>query len=294
MTDSKWMFGATSQVDLANPQQEKRTFFNRNLPDAYSEGGLQIGDNNENDGNARRQNALSYKAQLDIDAANKAFSNDGLPNAKRRTAYDFTHPSLADGDHPLGRSSMKSLGAPSDFVPPVGVQKRAELDANRYDIITTLAKATDPANTPRQRMKQELMVGIPINGKDDGILEIGTTAEAEKSAKKEKQRAYMAQLNADQAKFGGSAPNSARSGMSRDMSSTRVELTGTTGYQIGAGMSKDMSSSMKDIAFDAKRKAQAAYRAALANQQADNAFHKTLARQRDAQVSNDGTLPYMQ
>lgn len=195
----------------------------------------------------------------------------------------------------------QSLGAPSNFKPPKGVEKRAELNANRYDIITSLAKATDPANTPRQRMQQELLVGIPINGKDDGILEIGINPDDEKNEKKLKQRAYMAQLNADQANFGsapnsarGSAPNSARSGLSRDMSATRVELTGTTGFQIGGGMSRDMPGSMKDIAFDVKRQAQAAYRAALANQQADNAFHKSLASARDAQDGRDDALPYMQ
>jgi hypothetical protein len=181
------------------------------------------------------------------------------------------------------------------------VEKRAELKANRYDIITSLAKAADPANTPHQRMQQELLVGIPINGKDDGILQIGKNPAEMKSQKREKQRAYMAQLNADQTNFGsapnsarGSAPNSARSSMSREMSGTRVELTGTTGFQIGGGMSRDMPGSMKDIAFDVKRQAQAVYREALANQQADNAFHKSLASARDAQYGNDDLPPYMQ
>jgi len=106
MADNKWMFGATSQVDLGNPQQEKRTYYNRDMPDTYSEGGLQIGAK-ENAGNARKQSALSYKAQLDFDAANKDSSSDGLPDAKKRTAYDFVRPDLGEGDHPLGRSSMK-------------------------------------------------------------------------------------------------------------------------------------------------------------------------------------------
>jgi len=303
------MFGATSKADLGNPEKEKRTFFNRDLPDQYSQGGLNIG--NENSGNSRKQSAKTYKAQLDIDIANnnnnKGTELAGLPDAKKRSAYDFVRKELDADDHPLGRSSMRSLGAPSNFKPPrqdmaeLAAQKRNELNSNRFDIITSLAKATDPANTPRQRMQQELLVGIPINGKDDGILEIGASASEQQRTKKEKQRTYFAQLSADQAGSGsapnsarGSAPDSARRGMTRDQSSTRVELTGSTGYQIGRGLSRDMNASMKDVAFDAKRQAQAAYRAALANQQADNAYHKSVASARDAQFSNDDLPPYMQ
>jgi len=296
MANNKWMFGATSKADLANPEKEKRTFFNRDLPDQYSQGGLNIGEN-ENAGNSRKQNALSYKAQLDIDIASNA--QDGLPDAKKRSAYDFARKAVDEDEHPLGRSSMRTLGAPSNFKPPradkaeLAAQKRGELNSNRFDIITSLAKAADPANTPRQRTQRELLVGVPINGQDDGILEIGLTSTEEQQVKKEKQRAYFAQLNADQANS-TAAPKSARGGMSRDQSATRVELTGITGYQIGQCMSRDMSASMKNIAFDAKRQAQATYRAALANQQADNAYHKSVASSRDAQYNNDDLPPYMQ
>jgi hypothetical protein len=36
--------------------------------------------------------------------------SDSLPDAKKRTAYDFAPPAAYDADHPLGRSSMNALG----------------------------------------------------------------------------------------------------------------------------------------------------------------------------------------
>ena len=114
MANNKWMFGASSKIDLSSIEKEKRTYYNRDMPDTYSEGGLQIGAN-ENADNARKQKGLSYKAQLDFDIANRC--SDGLPDAKKRTAYDFARPSFDPDDHPLGRSSMK-----------VGVCARVYLD----------------------------------------------------------------------------------------------------------------------------------------------------------------------
>jgi hypothetical protein len=301
MADGKWMFGASSKVDLSDLKKEKRTFFNRDMPSDFSEGGLQIG-TNENTSNSRKQNQLSYKAQLDFDRINNVADN--LPDARKKSAYDFSRKDADSDDHPLGRSSMSQLGTPSNYRPPradmaeLASKKRAELGANRYDIITSLAKATDSNNTPRFRNQQELLVGMPINGNDDGILEIGSTAEVEKSDKKAKQRAYMDQLNADMAASGRiSAPNSARRGydiMQTDRSVKRIEHTGATGYQIGGGMSRDMSASMKNIAMDVKRQQQAKYREQLQAQQADNAYHKSVASARDAQYGVNDLPPYMQ
>jgi hypothetical protein len=312
------MFGATSKADLSGAvQQEKKTFFNRDMPDSYTEGGLQIGENTEPN-SARKSAALSYKQQLDRDRQNFVPSDTSLPDARKRSAYDFAKKQFLDEEHPLGRSSMKALGAPSNFKPPAADKaqqaavKRSELRSDRFDIITSLQKASDPENTPGARMRQQLLIGQSIPGSnDDGMLMIGGSDEQVKELKKSKQRAYYAQLAADQEasqsapnSARGSAPNSARGNntgrreydsMYTDPSTRRIELTGNTGYSIGAGPSRDMSGSMKDIAFDAKRIAQAKYREQLLRQQSENAYHKSVKDAEDAQFegSPDKPLPYM-
>lgn len=317
MSAGKWMFGATSQADLSSAP-EKKTFFNRDMPESYTEGGLQIGENRENASNSRKSSAATYKAQLDYDKQSFVPSNESLPNARKKSAYDFTaRKEMGTEDHPLGRSSMKALGAPATFIHPdenkaaQAAKKRSEMAKDRFDIITTLSKATDPSNTPGARMRQQLLIGQPVPGStDDGALIIGESEDSTKEMKKSKQRAYFQQLAADQESSysvpnsaRGSAPNSARgkSTSNRDYnsmytsdSSTRIETTGNTGFQIGSGLSRDMSGSMKDLAFDAKRTAQAKYREQLLVQQQENAYHKSVKLQQDHEVSNDDALPYLQ
>ena len=168
------------------------------------------------------------------------------------------------------------------------------------------------ASSPRTERLQQLLIGQPIPGtNDDGMLMIGGSDEQVKELKKSKQRAYFAQLAADQEasqsapnSARGSAPNSARGSntgrreydsMYTDPSSRRIELTGNTGFNIGGGPSRDMSGSMKDIAFDAKRNAQAQYREQLLRQQAENAYHKRVKEVEDSRFegSPDKPLPYM-
>lgn len=183
-------------------------------------------------------------------------------------------------------------------------QKRDELNADRYDIITKLEKASDKKYTPASRQDQSLLIGIPINDEgNDGMLDIGQTAEIQYNIKKQKQREYLAQLNSDQE----SAPNSSRisprsprggsdnrdyDSMNTDRSFKNIN-TGITGYQIGNGPSSDMTGSMKNISFNAKKNAQAAYRAALEKQQEQNVFHKSVEASKSAIRGDDGQLPYM-
>ena len=49
MSDGKWMFGGSSDPSLLVANNEKKTFFNRELGDNYTEG-FQIGENETSDG----------------------------------------------------------------------------------------------------------------------------------------------------------------------------------------------------------------------------------------------------
>ena len=72
------MFGATSKADLNNNELNvKRTYFNRSMPDNYTEGGMQIGNASSNKSSV---SAAAYKAQLDYDKYSNTAS-DNIPNA---------------------------------------------------------------------------------------------------------------------------------------------------------------------------------------------------------------------
>ena len=150
-------------------------------------------------------------------------------------------------------------------------QKRTQLAANRYDIISCMDNETDPINSPRARNAAELLIGKPIAGRsDDGILLIGRTKDQEKDEKKAKQAAYMAQLNADTGKQFGVGENydPSQDSLNSYKSYERIEQTGVTGLRVSSGASTDMTMSMKELNFDAKRRSQEAYRAVLKEQQA--------------------------
>ena len=306
MADGKWMFGATSKADLNQDLNAKKTYLNRDLPTEYSEGGMNIGQSGEN---TRRTGAAAYKAQLDRDRSTCA--SDGLPDARKRNAYDLQTRSprarpQEEEDHPLGRSSMGALGVPSSFQPSPSKsaqaqERRDELQKDRFDIITTIEKEGLTQNTPAARNNLDLLVGVPLTGRtDDGFLEIGASASEENSVKKQKALDYAAALRADEDNSAGSNKpvnkyvTGSRAGynnMYTDPSQGAIN-TGITSLGVGAGPSLDMSQSMKQISFDVKREKQAAYRSQLANQQAVTANFKSVEASKDA-TSVFEDLPYL-
>ena len=307
MADGKWMFGATSKADLNEDLNPKKTYLNRDLPTEYSEGGMNIGQSGEN---TRRTGAAAYKAQLDMDRSN--CTSDGLPDARRRNAYDLetrsprARPTESE-DHPLGRSSMGALGAPSSYVKPSpsksaqAQERRDELQKNRFDIITTIEKEGLTENTPAARNDLDLLIGVPLSGrKDDGFLEIGASSQQENSVKKQKALDYAAALRADQDNFGSNRPVNKYAtgdrGGYNNMYTHPSQAAINTGIAslsgVGPGPSLDMSQSMKQISFDVKREKQAAYRAQLANQQATTQAFKNVEAEKNVMgIFED--LPYL-
>ena len=295
------MFGGVSNPDLSDPMMSPRkTYYDRELPSGFTEGGLGIGEGGSDSKAGRKQQmAAKYRAQLAADAHQHGGS-DQLPDAKKRTAYDFVK-TATDPEHPLGVSNMNALGekklSSMDEVKQARArQKREELSLNRYDIISCLEEGTKPENSPRARNAANLLIGMPIPGRtDDGIMNIGRTADEEKADKRRKQAELMAQLNADTGvKFGlDDNYDPQKDSLNTYKSHARIETTGSTGFNVGSGRSLDMSLSMKELDFKAKRKAQQAYRDVLTKQQADKAEFMATVTARDA--ADDGcTLPYMQ
>ena len=225
---------------------------------------------------------------------------DRLPDAKKRSAYDYSARTQApvDEDHPLGASNMKALGdkalSKMDKLKLENAEeKRKELATNRFDIISCLEKEANPENSPRARNAAELLIGKPIPGRsDDGILLIGRTTAEEKNDKKSKQAMYMAQLNADTGvKFGlGENYDPSSDSLNTYKSYKRIETTGTTGLNISSGASSDMTASMKELDFSSKRKAQEAYRAVLKEQQASKA--EVVANEKAADANIDTNVSY--
>ncbi len=304
--DGKWMFGATSKADLNQPLNVKKTYFNRDLPEDFSEGGLQIGTPRD-DTRSRRNDAAAYKAQLDFDKSTRA--SDNLPDARRRSAYDYQKPQFEEDDHPLGRSTMGAFGeAPAGLVPSpskslAAANKRAEIEkANRFNIITQMEADSQRENFPSARNNADLLVGVPLSGRtDDGILDIGASAADQRSIAKDKARQYRAQLEADEANFGttrqakspyltGNRDNYTQ--MNTDPSAVRINQTGVTGFNVSNGPSLDMTPSMKSLHFDVKREKQAAYRAQLGKQQAETAQFKNAKDAQELHHVYQG-LPYM-
>lgn len=243
----------------------------------------------------KKEAQAQYLASLNNDKETRV--SDNLPDARRRTFYETNRKDLGEGDHPLGRSSMKALGSYRDLnidddKKETAASKRQELKTNRYDIISTLEKETNPMNSPRQ-MNEDMLVGVPgVSGKDDGIHQIGRSASTMHNDKKAKQREYMAQLNADAGTVFG-VPEG-RGAFYRDASVKRIEATGNTGFHISDGASMDMSPSMKNLDFDMKRSRQEAYRAALGNQQAESARRKEIEKVDTARLNDENAdLPYM-
>lgn len=297
---ANWMFGAVSNPDLTDPTvSPKKTYFDRALPEGYTEGGLGIGEGNNDAKTGRKQQmAAQYRAQLAADQQNG--KSDQLPDARKRSAYDFSKVGV-DEDHPLGQSNIAALGDKTitemdQMKLSRAQQKREELALNRYDIISCLAEGSKPENSPRARNAAELLIGMPMPGRDDdGIMVIGRTQNEEETDKKKKQVAYMAQLNADTGvKFGLDANyDPSKDSLNTYKSYARIEETGTTGLRISSGPSLDMSTSMKELDFNHKRKAQQVYRDILMKQQADNADLKAQETARDA-ATDETTLPYLQ
>jgi hypothetical protein len=228
---------------------------------------------------------------------------DRLPDAKKRSAYDYSARAQAppvgtDDDHPLGSSNMNALGEKTlskmdQLKLARAEEKRTQLHKERYDIISCLEKEANPINSPRARNAAELLIGQPIPGRtDDGILLIGRTAAEEHNVKKAKQAQYMDQLNADSGKKFGLGENydPAEDSLNTYKSYKRIEKTGTTGYSISSGASIDMTSSMKELDFSVKRKAQEAYRAVLQEQQAHKA--EMLASEKAADANIDTNSSY--
>ena len=295
-----WMFGGVSNPDLSDPNP-KKTYFDRSLPAGYTEGGLGIGEGGKlgRDSDRKAAQAAAYRAQLEKDAATHGAS-DQLPDCKKRSAYDFSSKTPVNSDHPLGQSNLSALGESTlsqmdQAKLARAQQKREELSLNRFDIISCLETSADPKNSPRARNAAELLVGMPIPGRnDDGILLIGRTAGQEEQDRKKKQMAYMAQLNADTGvKFGlDENYDPKKDSLSTYKSHARIEHTGQTGYHISSGASLDMSQSMKELDRDAKLKAQAAYREVLMKQQEDRAVYEATQRAIDRADHGD-QLPYM-
>lgn len=295
MSDGKWMFGGSSDPSLLVANNEKKTFFNRELGDNYTEG-FQIGENETSDGYQNKRAAqAAYQAALESDQIN--FKSDNLPDARRTRT--FIRKDNSDNEHPLGSSMLMALGeSTKNRMNPKQVEiaqlKREELNQNRFDIINLIEKDTSPMNSPRYRNEMELGVKDPSTD-GSGIMAIGSTAAQEKASKVAKQKEYMAQLNADRGiDFGISEYDPQESTLNRDKSYKRIEKTGHTGYNISTGPSLDMSPSMKNIDFEIKRQRQAAYRNILDQQKQLTAALKQQEKNNDNSVNDENNMPYMQ
>lgn len=292
------MFGGSSDPALNEDGQlqEKKTFFNRDLPDSYSQG-FQIGDSDMNgNSTSRKIRQQQYQQALDMDKVN--YVSDQLPDARRTRV--FNRKEVSDEEHPLGSSMLMAFGeSTKNKMDPVKAElaelKRQELESNRFDIITRIEKDTSPMNSPRYRNDNALGIKDPSTD-GTGIMAIGYTSNQEMTMKKQKQKEYMAQLNADTGKIFGVSENydAATEGLNKDKSFKRIESTGNTGFQISQAESMDMSPSMKSIAFDAKRQRQLAYRSVLDAQKEQCASIRATERSRDTSVNDENNLPFMQ
>lgn len=295
MSDSKWMFGGVSDPELLTDRSEKKTFFNREISQEYTEG-FQIGENETSGGFQNKRAAqAAYQAALESDKVN--FVSDNLPDARRTRT--FIRKDISDNEHPLGSSMLMAIGeSTKNKMNPKQVQiaevKREELNKNRFDIINLIEKDTSTMNSPRYR--NEVALGIKDPSTDGtGIMAIGNTAADEKATKQAKQKEYMAQLNADRGfDFGLGGYDARESTLNRDKSYKRIEKTGETGFRISAGPSLDMSPSMKSIDFEMKRQRQAAYRNILDQQKELTAALKQQEKNSDFSVNDENNMPYMQ
>jgi len=306
------MFGGGADVEDRKPPTKTGI---RELPESHFAGGLAIGQSEDRSDRwrAKKNSQAMYQQALDLDKAKKLQQTmaTGADEHNRSQLGESQLGSIGGGSPRVGRAGGGRVGGeqPSkrgheedcdeemDYTrtQQQAAVMREQLKLNREDITMALEEQSSPLNSPRIKNRQELMIGVPINGVDDGMLVIGQSDAEVKATLKAKRREYMAALDSDTGNLRERLSNTARRPPRHpNHFDIVVEPTGSTSVQIGKGPSMDMSPSMKQIQFDSKRVAQEEYRRLLLAQQDDKSERlKAKIAQENLDASLNVGLPYM-